>query len=211
MEPVVTFATLPMPELLSSRDGRLVLLRTVRVTDLSLLAAFIAGLSPASRHRRFHGGVNSLPLGVLRRMTQPDPQHELGLLAIAIVDGQQVCIGEARYAVGDGPPGVREFALVVDDAWQGVGLGTAMLRSLARHAHLHGVEHLVGDVMRDNEAMIEMAQRNGYAARTHPTDPRLLRVTRDLRGARFDKARRRVAPAIQLPGAMALTPMGAPR
>lgn len=157
-----------MPEWLSTRDDRLVVLRAVRVADQALLA-------------------------------------------IALVAGQLVCIGEAGYAVGDGPPGEREFALEEDNAWQGVGLGTAMLRSLARRARAHGVERLVGDVLRDNAAMLEPARRNGHAVRTHPSDPRLLRVTRALRAAPFDNAPQRVAPGIDSTRGMSLTPMSTPR
>jgi len=206
MQPELTFARLPMPELLSGRGGRPVLLRAVRATDLALLEAFINGLSPASRRRRFHGAVKALPQGMLQRMVQPDPRHELALVAMAAVSGQQACIGEARYALSDGPPSEREFALVVADAWQGAGLGTAMLHGLARHARARGVERLVGDVMRDNAAMIEWARRNGCSVRTHPTDARLLRVTRELRDGRGADIRHLAVTARQSPGRVAQTP-----
>jgi acetyltransferase len=167
-----------VPQLRATRDGRLALLRAVRESDVALLDAFFNGLSQGSRRRRFHGGVRSLTPALLQHMTHPDPRQELALLAITLEAAQAVCIGEARYAVGDGPAAEREFALVVADHWQGAGLGSAMLHSLTGHAQAHGVERLVGDVLADNAAMIRMAQRNGYTVHTHPSDARLLRLTR---------------------------------
>ncbi len=37
---------------------------------------------------------------------------------------------------------------------------------------------LVGDVLGDNLAMIELARGLGYTVRRHPADPRLVRVER---------------------------------
>jgi len=174
------------PELLTTGDGRRVLLRAVRPGDAAAFRAFIGGLSAATRYRRFHGWLKDLPDSVLHRMTRPDPRRELVLLALAIGAGQQVCVGEARCAVGDEAAHVREAAVVVDDAWQGVGLGTAMLRSLATQARAHGVEQLVGDVMWGNVATIRLARRMGCTMRIHPADACLLRVARDLRDAQAD-------------------------
>lgn len=174
-----------LPELLATSDGRLVLLRAVRASDAGALRAFVDGLSATTRYRRFHGWFKGLPDDVLQRMTHPDPRRELALLALAISAGQQICVGEARCAAGDGPPNVREIAVAVDDAWQGVGLGTAMLRSLAAEARAGGVERLVGDVMWENVAMIGLAERMGCTVRMHPADTRLLQVTQDLRGGRL--------------------------
>jgi len=211
MEPLAESGTLPLPALYSTCDGRLALVRAVRASDLALLEAFINGLSPASRRQRFHGGVRSLPAHLLQRMTRPDPRRELALLAITLEGGQARCIGEARYADGDGPAGEREFALVVADAWQRVGLGAALLDSLSAHADLTGVACLVGDVMRDNTAMIALARRNGHVVRTHPTDPRLLRVSRCRPAVPFDDTRWRAAHASAARGQVPAVALGLPQ
>lgn len=190
-------------------DCRLVLLRSVRHGDEPLLEAFFGGLSPASRLRRFHSGVVAVPPGWLHRMTHPDPRHEWALIALAFDDDRPVCVGEARYALGDGPPGEREFALTVADAWQGAGLGGELLRRLAEHAGRHGVRRLVGDVLRDNLAMAALARRHGYTVRTSPYDARLLRATRDLEAGAPDGGVRQMGSAAALAAPLA-APMDAP-
>jgi len=175
-------------ELLATSDSRFVLLRAICAGDAQALRAFLDGLSAITRYRRFHGWFKGLPESLLQRLTHPDPRHELVVLALASGAGHQICVGEARCAAGDGAANVREIAVVVDDAWQGVGLGTAMLRSLAGRAKASGVDQLVGEVMWENVAMVGLAKRLGCTVRMHPADPRLLQVTRDLREGRVARS-----------------------
>jgi len=185
---MLEFNARPMPELQSTRDGRVALLRAVRESDAALLGAFFNGLTPASRRRRFHGGVNGLTPALLAHMTRPDPRRELALVLITFETGRVACIGEARYAVDDGPADEREFSLAVSDAWQGVGIGAGLMRSLVRHARTQGVARLVGDVLRDNLPMIELALHSGFTVQSHPADARLLRVTRAIGVPAIDDA-----------------------
>ena len=157
-----------------------VVLRPVQAQDASTIDAFVRNLSPQSRQRRFHGGVVQLPPALLHLFTHPDPRHEMALLAFSTQAGREVCVGEARYAVTEESPCEREFALAVADGWQGMGIGSRLLRSLTRHAQRHSVERLFGDVLRDNLPMIALAQSLGYCVGRHPAEARLLRVAKTL-------------------------------
>ena len=171
--------------------GATPVVRRVRPGDAAMIDAFVQRLSPASRRRRFHGAIRALPAEWLERMTHPDAQRELALVATVVLDGAEHCIGEARYVVADDPrergvalvpddSGEREFALVVSDGWQGCGIGRSMLRQLDRHAARHGVQRLYGDVLRDNLPMIELARSLDFSVGRHPTEARLVRVQRVL-------------------------------
>jgi acetyltransferase len=164
-------------------DGESVLVRPVRAQDGPLIDAFVKDLSPISRLRRFHAGIKELSPAWLDRMTHPDMRFELALIAVLNRAGRETCIGEARYAVGGETPGEREFALVVADAWQRVGIGACLLRILTCHAERCGVARLYGDVLRDNVPMLALARRHGYEVRRHPTEARLLRVVKALVGS----------------------------
>ncbi len=164
----------------SASDGRPVMIRPMQPADAPRLAAMMRALSPTSRHRRFHLGLRELPPGLLARLTHVDAERELALIACVAGD-PQLAVAEARYAVADEQPGAREFALVVLDPLQGRGLGTQLLRGLVGHAQANGVEWLYGDVGGENTAMLGLAQKCGFAARSHPSERGLIRVYRILR------------------------------
>jgi GNAT superfamily N-acetyltransferase len=115
-------------------------IRAVSGADGALVDAFIRGLSLLSRQRRFHVGIREVGASWLERMTHPDPAHEHALLAVATLEGREVCVAEARYVVSDDVADGREFALAVADGWQGRGIGKTLLLSLGCHAAQHGVE-----------------------------------------------------------------------
>lgn len=56
-----------------------------------------------------------------------------------------------------------EFALVVADAWQGVGLGAELMSSLVAIARDYGLLELHCYVSGDNLRMIGLAERFGFA------------------------------------------------
>jgi GNAT superfamily N-acetyltransferase len=157
-----------------------VTIRRVRGDDAALFDAFVKALSPTSRQRRFHIGLRELPAEWVQRMTHPDGRHELVLLATVAQGGGELCVGEARYVLSDGFAPGREFALAVADGWQGHGLGRLLLGSLDRHAARAGIERLVGEVLRDNLPMLELARSLGYSVRRHPQEARLVLVERSL-------------------------------
>lgn len=172
----------------AARPRRLWRVRKIRPHDAQLLGAFFAALSPESRRRRFHFGLGEVPQAWLERFTRPDAQGELGLVAVAMQVGREVCIGEVRYAPAEGAPAVREFALVIADAWQGTGLGRGLLERLTRHAARHGVTSLHGDVQRDNLPMLGLARALGHRTIEHPSDATLRRVVIDASSARHAKS-----------------------
>jgi acetyltransferase len=177
------------------RDTASVFLRPVRPGDGALLDGLVRALSGASRYRRFHAVVNELSEPWRARLTRVAPD-EAALLAIVRAGEREIAIGEARYAPSDDAAAdAREFALVVADDWQGLGIGARLMRGLLRCADRAGVSVLYGDVFADNAAMLAFAHRLGFSQRRHPTDARLVRVVKTLPPAAETAAPIRRAPA----------------
>lgn len=192
------------------RDAASVFLRCVRPGDGALLGGLLRALSAASRYRRFHAFVNEFSESWRARLTRVAPD-EAALLAIVRAGGREIAVGEARYAPAeDAGADTREFALVVADEWQGLGLGARLLRGLLCCAEHAGVRVLYGDVFADNAAMLACAQRLGFSRRRHPTDARLVRVAKTLRPAAETAAPVRRAPAIPIESWPRRDPLGAP-
>jgi len=126
----------------------------------------LAGLWPKSR--LLGPNISRLPEAALRALTTQVPQRHVALVALATThDGLPQLLAEARYVVED--TGEAEFAVAVADAWQGQGLGRALVQRLAAHARAEGVPVLRGAVVPGNEPMLGLmgslgAELQGHAA-----------------------------------------------
>jgi GNAT superfamily N-acetyltransferase len=89
---------------------------------------------------RFLGSVRTLDAATIARFTQIDYDREMALIALATEGGVEREVGVCRYfSLPDGAS--CEYAIVVADAYQGRGLGRAMLSLLARIARDQGLGH----------------------------------------------------------------------
>jgi acetyltransferase len=146
-----------LEEEIELRDGRIVRVRPIRPEDAEMERRFFDGLSEQSRFQRFMQYLRELPPAMLARFTQLDYDRELAL--VAFDGGEFVAVG--RYAPN--PDGrTAEFALVTADAWQGKGLGRALLQRLVQAAGTAGYEALYGHILGDNRDMLDLAQRLGF-------------------------------------------------
>ena len=71
-------------------------------------------------------------------------------------------VGGARYVVGES--GEAEFAFMVVDHYQGIGIGTALLRHLVTIARDSGLRELTADVLSENIPMLKIFERSGFRA-----------------------------------------------
>ncbi len=140
------------------RDGRSLPVRPMRPDDVAREQRFFDGLSQRSRYQRFMQYLPQLPPRMLARFTQLDYDRELAL--VALHEDEFVAVG--RYAPN--PDGVTaEFALTVADAWQGKGLGHALLQQLCAAARRAGYQALYGVIIDANREMLELAAHLGFA------------------------------------------------
>lgn len=141
-------------------------IRPASVTDTDALAEFFAGLSLESRYLRFFAPLTPGP-GLVRKMSGGDGCTE----AVVAVRGD-VIIGhgmtvDAMDAVDQADPrGARtaDIGVVVADAWQGMGVGSALMSVLADGARARGVTALIMDVLPGNRRMLALIARNWPAA-----------------------------------------------
>jgi len=157
------------------RDGSTVPVRPIKPGDEALETRFVNGLSQDSRYQRFLNQMKELPPPLLARFTHIDYDREMALVALAPEGGE--FIGVARYAPnagGDGsgfaPPTSAEFAVTVADAWQGRGLGHALLEKLITCARAAGYAALDGIILADNGHMLELVTHLGFVRTGHEGD-----------------------------------------
>src|SRR5215813_3688075 len=101
-------------------DNRLVRIRAIRPHDKPELAAALAHLSFESVHNRFLGAKPTFSPAELRYLTEVDGWDHVALVA-SPVDDPEAIVGVARFVREVNDPETAEFAIVIDDAWQGLG------------------------------------------------------------------------------------------
>ena len=155
------------------RDGRKVLVRPIRATDVAHNAAFIEKLSSPSKHFLFLGGIAHLSDEALRRLCDPDYAHDMAYVALAAAGqaGEQRQVGVCRYAGADPAKGA-EISVAVADDWQHQGLGKLLLRRLIDYARGRGVKRLYSMDAANNERMRKLAREIGFAEHPDPDDRR---------------------------------------
>ena len=55
-----------------------------------------------------------------------------------------------------------EFALLVSDAWHGLGLGEELLKRLVQIGRDEKLDRIVGQIMSDNQAMQHICKKIGF-------------------------------------------------
>lgn len=138
-------------------------IRPISPDDFELERRFVEGLSVLTGYRRLFSA-RRLSLDEIRRFTCIDAQREAALIAVHGDGDDAAQVGVARWVLVEGQASDAEFALVIADAWQGHGLGTALLERLIDVARERGVRRLVGTTLSDNVPMVQLARRLGFKA-----------------------------------------------
>jgi acetyl coenzyme A synthetase (ADP forming)-like protein len=157
--PTGSLETLPAVDVLLT-DGSTAHVRTVEPGDARAIADLHASLSEESRALRYFAAHPQLSPADLRRMLASGPDD---LVLVAERDDRLVALAEYHRAVGSDE---AEVAFVVEDDFQGKGLGTILLEHLAAEARRHGVRRFVADTMATNRRMIEVFENAGFAVTT---------------------------------------------
>jgi GNAT superfamily N-acetyltransferase len=139
------------------RDGSEVRMRPAGDADAPLVAALHARCAPHSRRSRFLSPTRQLAPAELDALLGVGSEYGRAVLAVTADGGSAVGIANLD---GDGVGSVRA-AVLVEDAWQGRGLGTALLRRVAELAAEQGVAELTGVARADDLGVTRLLRRAG--------------------------------------------------
>jgi L-amino acid N-acyltransferase YncA len=132
--------------------GRAAEIRRAQSSDLAALSDFFAGLSARTRSRRFFAPVT--PTSAMLRWLSGGTGNVHAVVAIA--GGGIVGHAMAADRAGSDGDSITEIGVVVADAWQGLGVGSALVRALIGSAQARGVTSLTMDVLPDNRQVLAM-------------------------------------------------------
>jgi GNAT superfamily N-acetyltransferase len=130
-------------------DGSRMVVRPLQAEDRPSVRALLERLSQRSLAQRFHSAGLRITDAVLDTVTA-------GHVLVAEVEG--LIVGLASYYPD---AGIRqaEAAIVVDDPYQGRGVGLALGTCLYRDARLAGIQQVRAEVQGTNRVMIKLLRR----------------------------------------------------
>jgi GNAT superfamily N-acetyltransferase len=149
--------------------------------DVGAVRALHERCSPQTLERRFHVPVSHVPERLVRALVEPE-------------QGWSIVAEQHDEVIGHGVAGELsavqvEVGLLVDDAFQGTGVGTRLMRDLADLAAERGYRSMLCSVEPDNESVLPTVRRAGLDCVTSYVDGVL----------EIDVPLRVRAPEVQLP------------
>jgi RimJ/RimL family protein N-acetyltransferase len=144
------------------KDGAPITIRAIRQDDRARIVDAFSALDSGAVYRRFFSPKKSLTDAELKQLTDVDFSQVVALVVVASQeDDGKLLIGGGRYAAEPGEhPRRAELAFLISEAYRGRGIGSLLLRHLARIAKDAGITELEADVLAENAPMLAVFQRS---------------------------------------------------
>ncbi len=171
------FAIRPYPKEWERRfnlpDDTPIFARPVRPEDEPMFDRFFERVTHEDLRLRFFAPVREITHTFVARLTQLDYARAMAFVAIHEPTDEMVGIvrlhSDANYENA-------EYAILLRSDWKGRGLGWKLMKLLIDYAHAEGLRKLGGQVLAENQLMLDMCKDLGFQIRTDPDDPTLRRV-----------------------------------
>ena len=140
------------------RDGSEVIIRPLVYADKDAVLALFNRLSQETRFLRYHFVKTKMPESELEQYCTPDYCNAYVLIAEKCQSDSEEIIGLARY---DRLPcsDSAEVSFLVDDAEQGKGICTFLIKDLAERARENGITTFVAEMLNENNIMFDIIRK----------------------------------------------------
>ncbi len=160
-----------------SAPGGPLTIRPIRPEDAEAHAALFTRLTPEDIRYRFFSMVRALSPEQIARMTQVDYDREMAFVAVrAMGDGPPQTVGVARLVREPYAPR-GEFAVVVEGALKGQGVGRRLMQRLIDWGRAQGLHEIEGQVLAENAPMLAFMRRLGFTLHRSADDPEIVDAT----------------------------------
>jgi acyl-CoA synthetase (NDP forming)/GNAT superfamily N-acetyltransferase len=139
-------------------DGTTVHLRPIRTDDAPAIVAFHSRMSERTRYLRYFSPYPRIPEADLKRFVTVD--HDSREAFVVTSGARIMAVGRYERLGPDSPD--AEVAFVVEDAYQGRGIGSVLLEHLAEAAREVGISRFVAEVLPQNGGMLRVFSDFGY-------------------------------------------------
>lgn len=143
-----------------------VIFRPIECEDHDKFREFFKSLSAESMHFRFFEVIKDLSDETVKEYCDINYDQEMAIVAEPKGEGKIVAV--ARLVFPDKRRG--EFALVIADAWQGLGLGAELMNYTLNIARDFGLLEIHFFMSSDNIRMLGLAKKLGFRAKSTEED-----------------------------------------
>jgi RimJ/RimL family protein N-acetyltransferase len=146
------------------RDGRQIEIRAVRPDDRDAFLEAVDHASSQSLYRRFFNVKRNFTEAEQSFFLKIDFVNHVALIAVLNESGKQEIGGGGRFVLVS--PQQAEVAFMVVDQYQGLGVGTLLMRHIAELARAAGLRELTAQVLPSNAAMLKVFEASGLRPST---------------------------------------------
>ena len=132
--------------------------RAIKPSDEEGVRRLFYRFSEQGVYERFLNRVRAMPHSRVQEYVNVDWGDTISIVGLEGEPGKGRIVAEARYIRERERP-YAEVAFLVDEARQGIGVGSFMYRLLARHAKEHGIECFTAEVLFANTAMMNVFRK----------------------------------------------------
>ena len=165
VRPYSHLAIRPYPEELNKsvklKDGTQVLLRPIKPEDEPMWHELLASCSPETIRLRFRYLFKNTTHAMGARFCFIDYDREIAIVAEIEDDDKRKLIGVGRM-VADADHREAEYAILVGDPWQGIGLGSLLMNDCLDICDGWGIQSIVAEMAPQNDRMIGMFRHRGF-------------------------------------------------
>ena len=155
-------------------DGSTAHIRSITPHDAPAVAAFYSRLSPETVVLRYFGPHPQMSFKELDKLTHPDGVD----VVVLIAQVHEMIVAVAQYYREPGRDDA-EVAFLVDDSYQGHGIGTILLEHLAAEARRHGIRQFAADTLTENHRMLNVFAAAGFV-RQYQRSAEVMKVVLDI-------------------------------
>ena len=149
------------------KDGREVSIRPIRAEDEPMMRKFHEALSDRTVYLRYLSPMvlsERVTHERLARMTHNDYDREIALVVEGDEAGEKAVFGVARLSKFRGENDEARFTMLVNDKFQGQGVGKELLKRLLDVARSEKIKRVIAIISPENESMQKLCRDLGFSS-----------------------------------------------
>jgi RimJ/RimL family protein N-acetyltransferase len=151
------------------KNGLEIRFRAIRPSDEEEMRRLFYRFSDDAVYYRYFTPIRSMPHTKMQQYVNVDHNRFMSIIGLEGDVGKGKIIAEARYAKLNVRP-YADVAFIVDEAYQGLGIASYLLRMLIRAAKEQGLKGFIASVLGSNRAMMKVFEKSGLNLQALPEE-----------------------------------------